>query len=356
MTDAAVAAIHGAPQRGVFVVTGGGSALLSRLLTVPGASSTVLEASVPYASQALTDYLGTEPAQWCSAETARRLAMRAFTRARTLDGDFGFAVTASLATNRPKRGDHRAYLAYQDAYATRVWTLALDKDARSRAEEEALVTDTSVAALAWLLGLGTQPDWPCDEAFGDQALAELLRGDRQVVAQRPFNAVLPGAFNPLHDGHRAMRADAEKRLGRPVAYELCIANVDKPPLDYLDINPRMAQFEDDAIVVTNTPTFLEKAQALGSGPITFVVGADTITRIAEPRYYGGSQARDAALTAMAEVGTAFLVYGRADGDGEFRTLDDLALPPVLAAMCSGVQEDGFRSDYSSSALRAAEAD
>ena len=122
MTDPTVVAIHEAEPQGVFVVTGGGSGLLSRLLSVPGASATVLEASVPYASQALSDYLGEEPAQWCSALTARRLAMQAFSRARTLGGEFGFAVTASLATTRPKRGDHRAYLAYQDAHATRVWT------------------------------------------------------------------------------------------------------------------------------------------------------------------------------------------------------------------------------------------
>lgn len=350
MTDAAVAAIHGTPQRGVFAVTGGGSALLSRLLTVPGASSTVLEASVPYASQALTDYLGTEPAQWCSAETARRLAMRAFTRARALDGDFGFAVTASLATNRPKRGEHRAYLAYQDARATRVWTLVLEKDVRTRTDEETLVTETALSALSFALGLGPAPDLPCDEASGDAALGKLLRGECAVVARRHHTAVLPGAFNPLHDGHRAMRADAVERLGRPVAYELCIANVDKPPLDYLDLNPRLAQFDPEDIVVTNTPTFVAKADALGGG-VAFVVGADTIKRIVEPRYYGSVAARDAALADLAETGCSFLVYGRADADGTFETVTDMALPPTLSALCQGVPEAEFRQDVSSTALR-----
>ena len=39
--------LHADPRKGVFVVTGGGSLLLSDLMTVPGASATVLEATVP---------------------------------------------------------------------------------------------------------------------------------------------------------------------------------------------------------------------------------------------------------------------------------------------------------------------
>ena len=351
MTDATVVAIHEVARQGVFVVTGGGSGLLSRLLSVPGASATVLEASVPYATQALTDYLGgAPPEQWCSAVTARRLAMQAFSRARALGGEFGFAITASLATNRPKRGDHRAYLAYQDSAATRVWTLALEKDIRSRAEEEDVVAGHAVAALAFVLGISPTSDLPCEEALGDSEVAELLRGERQVVAGRRFDAVLPGAFNPLHDGHRAMRVHAAGRLGRPIAYELCVANVDKPPLDYLDINPRLAQFRPDEVVVTIAPTFVEKARALG-GAVTFVVGADTITRIAAPRYYGGSAHRDAALAELKDAGCAFLVYGRLDDDGVFKTLADLTLPPALAALCEGVGAAEFRNDVSSTALR-----
>ena len=44
---ALIADIHALPARGVFHVTGGGSLILSDLLCVPGASNTVLEASVP---------------------------------------------------------------------------------------------------------------------------------------------------------------------------------------------------------------------------------------------------------------------------------------------------------------------
>ena len=101
-------------------VTGGGTTALSRLLGVPGASRTLLEATIPYAQTALTAYLGNTPAQAASSQTARALAMAAFQRARQLtasqgatasDADqgretplFGLGASAALVTDRSRRG------------------------------------------------------------------------------------------------------------------------------------------------------------------------------------------------------------------------------------------------------------
>lgn len=346
--DALIAAIHRTPRRGVFTVTGGGSGLLSSLLGVGGASATVLEANVPYAPRSLRDWLGTEPAQACSDETARSMAVRAFMRAVELDGDFGFAVTASLATTRPKRGALRAHLAFQDALSTRSWRLAFEASAGDRREQERTLAAVAVEALGHALGVGDAPGIPGTHAQGDEARAELMLGRRARVGDVVFDAVLPGAFNPIHAGHRRMRADAERRLGRRVGFELSIANVDKPPLDYHELNTRLAQFDAGEVVLTNAPTFIDKARTLGG--VVFVVGIDTMRRVAEPRYYGGRQVRDAAIEELAGLGCRFLVYGRLDA-GVFRTLSDLTLPPPLAAITSGVPEAEFRNDLSSTALR-----
>ena len=348
--DALITAIHQSPRRGVFAVTGGGAGLLSSLLGVAGASATVLEAHVPYAARSLRDWLGSQPVQACSDETARALAMRAFTRALELDGDFGFAITASLRTTRPKRGAHRAHLAFQDASNTRTWTVVFDKRGGSRGEEECAVTEAAVQTLAQGLGVGVATDLAGTHARGDGRLGELMLGTRAHVGGERFGAVLPGAFNPLHDGHRGMRADASRRLGCPVGYELSITNVDKLPLDYRELNARLAQSDQGDFVVTNAPTFVDKARALGA--VVFVVGTDTMERIAAPRYYGGVAQRDAAIGELSARGGTFLVYGRVAPSG-FRTLEELRMPAALVALCTGVPESEFRKDLSSTELREA---
>ena len=276
------------------------------------------------------------------------MAVRAFLRAVELGGDFGFAVTASLATTRPKRGALRAHLAFQDALSTRTWRLTFEGTAGDRREQERTLAAVAVEALAHALGVGDAPRVAGNHAQGDKKLAELMLGKRARIGDAVLAAVLPGAFNPMHDGHRRMRTDAKRRLGRGVSYELSIANVDKPPLDYHELNTRLGQFDAGEVVLTNAPTFLDKARTLGG--VVFVVGADTMRRVAESRYYGGAEQRDVAIEELAALGCRFLVYGRLDG-GVFTTLSDLTLPPSLEAISSGVPESEFRIDLSSTARR-----
>ena len=58
----------------------------------------------------------------------------------------------------------------------------------------------------------------------------------------PPAGLVCGAFHPLHFGHRQLREVAERLIGGPVYYEMSIRNVDKPPLDFLSIERRRAQF------------------------------------------------------------------------------------------------------------------
>lgn len=342
-----IAAIHATPRRGVVAVTGGGANLLGALLATPGASATVLEAQVPYSQQALREFLGAPPSSACSEATARALAMRSFLRARSLGGDFGFAIAAALATTRPRRGSDRAHLAFQDAARTCAWTLPFEKSAARSVQEDALA-GAGLGALATAMGVRTAC-LPAVQARGGR-YADVVLGSRSHVAQTHYQAVLPGAFNPLHAGHRAMRAHAARRLGRDVGFELCVVNVDKPPLDYVELERRLAQFApaEREVVVTRAPTFVAKARALGG--VVFVVGADTLARVGQARYYGGAAARDEAIAELAALGCRFLVYGRRCR-GVFQTVDEVAPPPGLAALCVGVPEREFRCDVSSTALR-----
>ena len=136
--------IHASPGRVVLALSGGGSRAIAELLEVPGASRTVLEAVVPYSQRAVADWLGGRPEAFCSAQTTRAMAMVAFLRARECrepnTSAAGVASTASLATDRPKRGPHRAHVALQTASLTAAWSVQFDKERRTRADEEQLVS------------------------------------------------------------------------------------------------------------------------------------------------------------------------------------------------------------------------
>src|SRR5438094_8350597 len=117
-THRLIESIHQARVQGVVAVTGGGSGAIAQLFAVPGASRTVLEAVVPYHEQALIEFLGRRPNHFCSEWTGQALASRAFERACWLapgERVFGLGCTASLATNRPKKGEHRCHVASRTA-------------------------------------------------------------------------------------------------------------------------------------------------------------------------------------------------------------------------------------------------
>ena len=313
------------------------------------------------------------------------MAMAAFMRARTLAPDvdplklIGAGGTASLATDRPKRGERRIHAAVQRADCTVVYSLPLIDDSPSRAADEEVAAGFLLWAIAESCGvdaadleaslpLGRHEELRrCEAEAAHPELTELLLGARRRAVLRPGSsvsyfdegeaprifAVFPGAFNPPHAGHLRMAAVAEARLKQPLVWELSMANVDKPPLDFISLRTRIQalRFEDHdrLIALTGAATFREKA-ALFSGA-TFVVGADTMLRIAEPRYYGGnSQLRDEAIAEIAQQDCRFLVFGR-EVDRQFMTLGDLKLPVELRNLCEEVPAAEFREDVSSTVLR-----
>src|SRR5438046_10352789 len=110
---ALIASIHQSATHCVLALTGGGSLAAAQLLSVPGASRSILEIIIPYHPRALLDFLAHSPAQFCSAHTSRELAQRALDRANWLapgEVTLGLGCTASLVSDRPKRGDHRIFV------------------------------------------------------------------------------------------------------------------------------------------------------------------------------------------------------------------------------------------------------
>jgi nicotinic acid mononucleotide adenylyltransferase len=173
---------------------------------------------------------------------------------------------------------------------------------------------------------------------------------RPEPTERP-TIVLPGSFNPVHEGHWGLARVAAEMLGGRVAFELSLRNVDKPDLDLAEVHRRLEPFRGRAAVwLTRAPRFLDKAVLFPNA--TFVVGADTAARLVSPRYYeNDTAAMRRALDELASHGARFFVAARARADGELETLIDLSLPGGFEWMFREIPAANFRLDVSSTRLR-----
>jgi nicotinamide mononucleotide (NMN) deamidase PncC len=370
MDNELTAGIHKSGAKIAIAITGGGSSAIGKLLEVPGGSASILEAVVPYSQPALEEFLGGTPDQFCSEPTARAMAMAAWMRARRLNASsdpyklVGVGLTASLVSNTPKKGEHRVHVGVQTAESTASCSLTLKKGVRGRSEEEQLAANLLITALADIcISTSDKFSDPLTNCLlggehverqgqvAEPAWTALLLGSRRLVVadeESSLKGVFPGAFNPLHAGHREMMSQATKRLGK-VAYEISITNVDKPPIDFMEIQNRLNGIGKHDVVLTAAPTFREKAALLPH--TTFVVGVDTLVRIADPRYYHNNPAeRDQAIEDIAAAGCRFLVFGR-ELKGDFCCVGDLELPSELRDLCDAVPESEFHEDVSSTELR-----
>jgi hypothetical protein len=301
------------------------------------------------------------------------MAIRAQQRGRWLlpgESIIGIGCTASLATDRPKQGDHRFHVTACTARDTKSYSLTLEKGKRDRQAEEAVLNAVLLNALADAVQAVERVHIPLldGESLESEVqsvsdrLSALLAGELSAVcveadgqfstrAARP-SVLLPGAFNPAHEGHWRLLALAAARTQGTAAFELSAVNVDKPPLQSEEVRRRLSQFAwRSPVWVTRAPTFVEKA-TLFPGCV-FAVGVDTAERIVATGYYRDSAA--AVLDALEHIrkqGCRFLVAGRENQEGRFVGIAELSLPEAYRDLFTGMSQSEIHVPISSTILRA----
>ena len=389
--------LHQRPDKGVFVAMGGGAEFLASLLTIPGASQTVLEAAIPYSFVALTEWLGREPLQACAADTAIAAAYKAWEKAIHFahlqksdnplkESLFGLSITASLSTNRPKRGQQRAFITYYSPLRMLTLSIYFKHNALTRVLEEAMISTLATA----LLSKATSADTLWQEIAADPGL--LLRAtDHQTwltehkitslelsLVENPLQiqnlanqqksilcyhskqgrfehdtsvpvGLLSGSFNPLHEAHTHLRKHAENVLGGDVWYEMPILNAEKGIMHIPEVLARLNQFDEIPVVLSNLPRFVDKA--IHFPGMTFIIGMDTALRLFDPKFYTDSEELMwNALETIIEHNCRFLVACRKTVGGLYEP-EQLDIPSRYRELIIGISCEEFFMPISSTEIR-----
>lgn len=399
LTDtASISKLIDARVRVYLACTGAGAGLQSALWNVPGCSSFFVGAEFPYDQTATERFLGFRPEKFVSVDAAIALALESYSRACiengrvTLSSPIGLGLTASAASLRAHRGDHRICAAVATRQGVYVADVVLEKGVglAARVEDGQLADRIGLSLLLRAaersLHSASRPRFPFEgdpppaETFytgeGDPpaTLTEVTEQARQQFFFRGFHTaqdkrlpvsvesigrriIFPGSFDPPHEGHFNLAQRAVECVG-PASGVVFAVTANPPhkmraPLSAL--LERVALLRGhDRMFTEDDALFLDKAKRYPNH--AFIVGADTFQRLLDPKW--GPEIAPMARE-FVKRGACFLVFGRLV-DGVWTTREDV-LREVARVVDINTRADlnqisapiEGRWDISSSELRAA---
>jgi hypothetical protein len=320
---------------------GAGAHFLDEVFGKPGCSEYTAGGRMLWAPEDLHDFIGHQDVQHAvSYTTALELAMESYIRARQTNRSknaVGMGVTAAIATNRQRKGEHQVF--YAIVTLNKILTeYAWLGHGSVEGEDSRRDMETFISKDCASIIQNTVPE------DGDPSDAnELARktffwhpvfqasGVRQTGDRGSTHLVFPATLNPLHDGHRTICETAENLIGQENAtYLVCTKTAHKgemPVQQMLDIvaqvrserwrkdyRPRTLEFTD------SEPLYIDMARKRPGS--CFIIGADAMQRMLDPKW--GPDVVEM-LNEMRNLKVTFLVRGR-EIDGKFVECRDIPVP------------------------------
>lgn len=321
------------------ITTGAGSGLQQLLWSVPGSSAYLSGSSFPYAQAEHDELLGFTPEKYCSAEDAVDLASAAYMKAYTFGGKnpVGLGLTASVASNEVHRGDHKIHICVMTDTKVKSYYATLPKHAgkiqRSYDDRECTLCamDLLEATVLDESSLSMVPG-ESSSSFAYSDSSELARerffarsffsaAGKRANLSIPFSkryALMPGAYNPPHEGHFSTAEHVRDEYNRSVIFEV---TAEPPHKDHLTVQQLLQRAKllqgHDRLFTRHEPFYLDKAAAYPGVPL--VLGADAMVRLFDPKW--GLDIADM-FVKFHNLDTKLLVAGRLIGD-KFVTRDDI---------------------------------
>jgi nicotinamide mononucleotide (NMN) deamidase PncC len=304
-----------------IIATGGGAGLQKLLWEVPGSSAYLSGASFPYSASEQEDLLGFMPEHFCSEDAAIYLASAAYMKAYKFKNKkpVGIGITATVTSEKMHCGEHRVHaciITDNNIYSCEYF-MQKGSSENDRIMEGKICDDIGLMLLSTALNLDIPSSTNNSYSFSEAESKAVIR-----FFQRPFFAsngkrfkeipnfkdfaLMPGSFNPPHEGHFGMADDYEKRQRKSVVFEIATnpPHKDKPIIQDLLKRAKMLKGRN-VLFSVDTSLFINKSKSYIGMPI--LIGADTMLRMFDTKW--GFSIEDLFKT-FKENKTKFFVYGR----------------------------------------------
>lgn len=276
------------------IATGAGAGFIQQLWEVPGSSAYLSGYSFPYAQEEQIELLGFTPEHYCNEDAAVDLASAAYMKAYRFGGKkpIGIGLTASVASEKEHRGDHRVFCCVMTDELVRTYHYNLIKGVGDvvRKLDGASCDDTMFHMLSDVVGLHHKV--LCMSATDAQHIAAQrfwlrpffhTNGTRDNGSLIGKQGLMAGNFNPPHEGHLGMANAFRDQTGWEAVFEVSTDPPHKDAMVVQDMLKRAKMLQGhERIFTRGTAKYIEKSKRFQGHPI--IMGGDAGLRLFDPKW------------------------------------------------------------------------